>query len=167
MTHFEKIDWAQQKLRNSQVRMTPVRERVLAFLPRTSVPATLQGIGGSEDLADQFDGATVYRTMVLLVELEIVRQLQFQGRQTHFLLNTPGECFSFLICRCCGAITRIPHGDAIHTLEREMAALHGYAHLTHELELFGTCLACQLHDHVCQKPTKLLPGLRIHGRFRK
>lgn len=166
MTDLEKIEWALAKLRDSQVRMTPVRERVLAFLARTSEPATLQDIGNSEELAGQFDDATVYRTLVLLVELEIVRQLQFHGRQTHFLLNTPGECFSFLICRCCGSIIRVPHGDALHELEREMAAQHGFTGMTHELELFGTCPDCQGHSQCCQKPTKLLPGLRLRGRFR-
>ena len=166
MTDSLKIDWALDKLRKAQVRLTPVRERVLAFLARMPVPTTLQGIGSSEELANQFDDATVYRTLVLFVELEIVRQLQFQGRQTHFLLNTPGECFSFLICRCCGSITRIPHGAAIHKLEHEMSALHGFTNMTHELELFRTCPACQEHEHSCQKPTKLFPGLRLRGRFR-
>lgn len=166
MTEQQKTDWARAKLLDSQVRLTPVRERVLGFLARTAVPATLPDIGSSAELANHFDDATVYRTLVLFVELEIVRQLQFQGRQTHFLLNTPGECFSFLICRCCGSITRIPHGEAIHQLELDMSARHGFSKMTHELELFGTCPHCQAHEKTCQKPTKLFPGLRLRGRFR-
>jgi Fe2+ or Zn2+ uptake regulation protein len=161
-----KINWALGQLGRSQVRLTSVREKVLAFLARTSLPATLQNIGASEELAQQFDDATVYRTLVLFVELEIARQVQFQGRQTHFLLNAPGECFSFLVCRCCGTITRIPHGEELRTLESQMSQLYNYSSITHELELFGTCPKCQEHQHSCHKPAKFSPGLRLRGRFR-
>jgi len=166
MTDSEKLNWVFAKLQEAQVRVTPVRDGVLKFLARTSVPATLQGIGASVELANRFDDTTVYRTLVLFIELEMVRQLQFQGRQTHFILNTPGECFSFLICRCCGSITRIPHGEAIHKLENEMSTVHGFTNLTHELELFGTCPGCQSHQHTCRKPSKILSGLRLRGRYR-
>lgn len=164
MTMTSKLEWAMTQLRSSQVRLTAVREKVLAYLARTDAPANLPDISASEELHDQFDHATVYRTLVLLVELEIVRQLQFQGRQTHFLLNTPGECFSFLLCRCCGSIKTIPHGEELHRLEKQMGLLHGYSNLTHELELYGTCPICQHHQQACCKPTKLVSGLRLRGR---
>jgi Fe2+ or Zn2+ uptake regulation protein len=125
----------------------------------------LADIGNSEELARQFDDATVYRTLVFFVELEIVRQLQFQGRQTHFLLNTPGECFSFLICRSCGLITRMEHSDVIRLEECQVAELYGYASVTHELELFGICPSCQSNINPAQKPTKFLPGFRLRGRI--
>ncbi|MFO1498212.1 MAG: transcriptional repressor [Verrucomicrobiota bacterium] len=165
METSEKREWALAELRRSQARLTPVREKILGFLARNPSPATLTEISGSEELARQFDDATVYRTLVLLVELEIARQFQFQGRQTHFLLNVPGECFSFLICRCCGAITRIPHGDELYLLERQMADRHGYVNLTHELEVYGTCPGCRQRSQTSAKPTKLLTGLRLHGRY--
>jgi len=159
-----KLKWALEHLRRSHVRVTPVRERVLRFLAHRAVPATLNDISGGSELAQQFDDATVYRTLVLLVELEVARQLQFRDRSTCFVLNVPGECFSFLVCRCCGAITPIPHGEEMHILEEQMTALHGYTGLTHELELYGICPACQEHTHTCGKPSKLLPGLRLRGR---
>jgi Fur family transcriptional regulator, peroxide stress response regulator len=165
MKRPERSEWALAQLRRSQVRITPVREKVLAFLARQAVPATLNEISGSEELARQFDDATVYRTLVLFLELEIARQVQFQGRQAHFLLNAPGECFSFLLCRCCGAITPLAHGEEMHSLERQMSELHGYTDLTHELELYGTCPNCQEHTQTCCKPTKLLSGVRLRGRF--
>lgn len=159
--------WALLACASAQVRVTPVRERVLAILSRHAVPVTLAGIASDDELANQFDDATVYRTLVLFMELGVVRQLQFQGRQTHFILNVPGECFTFLICRCCGLIIRLPHGDLVQKLERETAVVHGYTKLTHELELFGTCPDCQKHEQACQKPSKLSPGLRLRGRFRQ
>lgn len=157
----DKLDWALEQLRRSQVRVTPVREKVLGFLARSTVPATLNEISGSEELARQFDDATVYRTLVLLVELEVARQLQLRDRATSFILNAPGECFSFLVCRCCGAITPVPHSEELHRLEKQTAALRGYARITHELELYGVCPNCQEHTQGCCKPTKLVSGLRL------
>jgi len=164
MKPTDKLNWALEQLRSSEVRLTPVRERVLKHLARREVPATLHEISGSEELARQFDDATVYRTLVLLVELEIARQLQFRDRATCFVLNAPGECFSFLVCRCCGAITPILRGEELHSLEEQMNELHGYTSLTHELELYGICPKCSEHTHACARPSKLVPGLRLRGR---
>ena len=159
-----KLQWALAQLRQSHVRVTPVRERVLGFLADRAVPATLNEISGGPELAGQFDDATVYRTLVLLVELEVARQLQFRDRATCFVLNVPGECFSFLVCRCCGAITPVPRAGELHSLEEVMTAQHGYSGLTHELALYGLCPPCQEHTHACDKPNKFLPGLRLRGR---
>jgi Fur family ferric uptake transcriptional regulator len=164
MNSPDKLEWAIQQLRLAHVRVTPVRERVLKFLAHRTVPATLNEISGSGELVGQFDDATVYRTLVLLVELEVARQLQFRDRATCFVLNVPGECFSFLVCRCCGVITPIPNDEPLHTLGKQFGAQHGYAGLTHELEIFGVCPKCQEHTQTCRKPSKLVPGLRLRGR---
>jgi Fe2+ or Zn2+ uptake regulation protein len=163
MNLHSKFDWAVEQLRNSHVRMTPVREKVLGYLARCEAPSTLHEVSTSAELAQQFDDATVYRTLVLLVELEVARQFQFRDRATCFVLNMPGECFSYLLCRCCGTITRIPHPKEVSSLEKQMAALHGYSGVTHQLELHGVCPDCQEHTSIC-KPSKLLPGLRLRGR---
>jgi Fe2+ or Zn2+ uptake regulation protein len=159
----EKLNWALEKLRRGEVRLTPVRERVLKFLARGEAPATLHEISGSKELSQQFDDATVYRTLVLLVELEVARQFQFRDRATCFVLNLPGECFTFLLCRCCGTITRIQHGHGISTVEEDVAGRYGYRSLTHQLEIYGVCPECYEHTSAC-KPSKWLPGLRLRGR---
>lgn len=164
MTSADKLRWALQQLQQSQVRLTPVRERVLSFLGDRAVPATLHEISGGAGIAGRFDDATVYRTVVLLVELEVARQFQFRDRATCFLLNAPGECFGFLVCRCCGAITPVDRGKALCSLEAQMAEQHGYTGLTHELALYGVCPDCREHTESCHKPSKFLPGLRLRGR---
>jgi Fur family peroxide stress response transcriptional regulator len=160
-TSAKRRSWALEQLRRAQVRVTPVREKVVDFLAPLRVPATLNEITHSAELAGQFDDATVYRTLVLFVELEVVRQIQPQGRATHFLLNMPGECFSFLVCRGCGAITPLSHGEELHRVEKQTATLHGYTGITHELELYGVCPNCQERTEAGSKPTKLISGLRL------
>lgn len=158
-----RFDWAVGQLRKAHVRMTPVRQKVLGYLAQSDVPSTLHEISASTELARQFDDATVYRTLVLLVELEVARQFHFRDRATCFVLNAPGECFSYLLCRCCGVITRIPHPKEVFSLEKQIVALHGYSGVTHQLELHGVCPDCQEHTPAC-KPSKLVPGLRLRGR---
>lgn len=156
--------WALSQLRRFQVRITPVRQRVLECLSRRNIPVSLAEISHGSELANQFDDATVYRTLVLLVELEVVRQIPLQGRIAYFMLNMPGECFTFLICRSCGAITPVSHPPELALFEKEVQAVHGYANLVHELELHGICPNCQKANKESHKPTKLLPGLRLRGR---
>lgn len=157
------LGWALGRLHDANVRVTPVRERVIECLAAHDVPLTLHEISQSGALRGVFDAATIYRTVVLLVELEIVRQFRFRDRAISFLLNTPGECFGFLICRGCGAIQRIPHGDQIQSMEEEAATRHGFSAVTHELELYGLCPECQTvtSNSLAFKPTKLLSGMRL------
>ncbi len=150
-------DWALERLRLAQVRLTPVRRLALDLLASQNVPQTLGQLCQHETMAGHFDDATVYRTLVLLVELEVVRQIQLQGRQTHFILNPPGECSTFLVCRCCGTITPVNHGAAVHEMEKRIELAHGYRAVTHNLELFGICPSCHDHQHDCAKPSKLVP----------
>lgn len=157
-------EWVLEQLRAAQVRLTPVRRLVADVLSRHTVPQTLGQLCQHEALAGQFDDATVYRTLVLLVELELVRQVQLQGRQTHFVINMPGECSTFLVCRCCGTITPVKHGAAVHEMEQRIEQTYGYQAVTHNLELFGICPSCRDHKDDCAKPSKLVPGLRLYGR---
>lgn len=159
-----RLEWALEQLRAAQVRLTPVRRLVVEVLSGHTVPRTLGQLCQQKALAGQFDDATVYRTLVLLVELELVRHVQLQGRQTHFVLNMPGECSTFLVCRCCGTITPVNHGAAVHEMEKRIEETYGYQAVTHNLELFGICPSCRDHKHDCAKPSKLVPGLRLYGR---
>lgn len=163
-TTHSRHEWALERLRGAQVRLTPVRRLVVEQLSRQAVPQTLGQLYQCEELAGKFDDATVYRTLVLLVELELVRQVQLQGRQTHFVLNMPGECSTFLVCRCCGTITPVNHGAAVHEMEQRIEKVYGYRAVTHNLELFGICPSCRDHKDDCAKPSKLVPGLRLYGR---
>lgn len=166
-TSEARLAWAMNNLRGAQVRVTPVREGVLRFLADQTLPATLAQIGPSPFLAGRFNDATIYRTLVLFVELEVVRQIQLQGRQAHFLLNMPGGCSTFLVCRCCGVVTPVSHPPTLCELEKHIAAAHGYSAVTHNLELYGVCPNCHRHTQHCCKPSKLVPGLRLRGRFGK
>ena len=46
------------------------------------------------------------------------------------------------MCRDCGATIEV-EGPAVERWTSAIAAEHGYAEVSHALEIFGTCSACQ------------------------
>jgi len=147
------------------MRLTSTREKILAFLAAQRVPVGLDAVIHAEGIRGSCNAATVYRTLMLLCELEVIRQVGLPNKISYFLLNSPGESSHFLICRCCGTIRELPVSESVTALERESAAMQGYARLYHELVFFGICPACQKHSPgvVC---AKLHPGMRLNRRFR-
>ncbi len=47
-----------------------------------------------------------------------------------------------LVCRSCGATIEV-EGPAVERWTRAIAAEHGYADISHTLEIFGTCPTCR------------------------
>ncbi len=125
------------------MRLTPVRAKILAFLATQRVPVSLNPLMQAEELRGVCDATTAYRTLMLLREVEVLRQVGLPDKVSFFVLNVPGENNHFLICRQCGAITELPAESHCEHMEHDVAATHGYAQLYHELQFFGICPACQ------------------------
>ena len=48
-----------------------------------------------------------------------------------------------LVCRACGATVEV-EGPAVERWTRAVAAEHGYADVSHTLEIFGTCASADV-----------------------
>ncbi len=142
-TPSQRLDWALAVCGDLHVRLTPVRQSLLEFLANQRVPASLNTVLSAEGVHGRCDATTAYRSLMLFKEIEVIRRVALPGKAGFYVLNVPGENFHFLICRTCGAIAELPSGDHCESLQREVAAAHGYAQLYHELQFFGICPACQ------------------------
>ena len=142
-TPDERLAWALTECRRLQMRLTPVREKMLAVLAAHRVPVSLQTLMQTEALGGICNATTAYRTLMLLREVEVLRQVGLPDKVSFFVLNVPGENNHFLICRQCGAIRELPAESHCEHMEHGVAAAHGYAQLYHELQFFGICPACQ------------------------
>jgi Fur family ferric uptake transcriptional regulator len=158
----QRLAWALEICRQAKMRLTPVRQMILTFLAVRRVPVSLETVMQADGIQGCCDETTAYRTLMLLKELEVLRQVSLPNKISYFVLNVPGKSCHFLICRCCGEITELPPLESAATLEREVAATRGYARLYHELELFGICPACQKHPPgvVCAKVPPRMPPRR-------
>ena len=84
--------------------------------------------------------ATVYRTLQLLAEAGEVDVLRTEGGEAVYR-RCSGSHHHHLVCRGCGRTVEV-EGPAVERWTRSIAAEHGFADVSHTLEIFGTCPAC-------------------------
>lgn len=161
----ERLAWALQVCLQARMRLTPIRKAILTFLATQSGPVSLEAVAGAQGIRGSCDAATAYRTLMLLRELEVIRQVSLPNRTSYFVLNCPGESQHFLVCRCCGVVRELLTVESLAALEKEVASSQGYSRLYHELIVLGICPSCQKHPPgvVC---AKVQPRMRLTSRFR-
>lgn len=84
--------------------------------------------------------ATVYRTLQTLAGSGEVDVVKTDSGEAVYRQCSPSH-HHHLVCRSCGRTVEIK-GPAVERWADSMAAEHGYADVSHTLELFGTCSAC-------------------------
>lgn len=86
--------------------------------------------------------ATVYRTLKLLVEAGLAREILLLDGQTRYEHILAGEHHDHLICTGCNSIVEFEDA-AIEKLQEQVAARHGFMIRNHKLEMYGLCPICQ------------------------
>lgn len=84
--------------------------------------------------------ATVYRALQALADAGEVDVLNHAGEAVYRRCSETHH--HHLVCRRCGATVEI-EGPAVERWTTATAREHGYAEVSHTLELFGLCPACQ------------------------
>ena len=84
--------------------------------------------------------ATVYRTLQRLAETGDVDVLRTEDGEAIYRRCSDSH-HHHLVCRECGATVEV-EGPTVERWTRSIAAEHGYADVSHTLEIFGTCPAC-------------------------
>ncbi|MEQ6901621.1 Fur family transcriptional regulator [Nocardioides sp. YIM 152588] len=85
--------------------------------------------------------ATVYRTLQAMVDSGEVDVLQSAAGEATYRRCSPDH-HHHLVCRQCGRTVEIA-APAVERWARSVADEHGYADVSHTIELFGTCADCQ------------------------
>ncbi|QCX27963.1 Fur family transcriptional regulator [Nocardioides jishulii] len=93
------------------------------------------------DAGEKVGLATVYRTLAALSEAGVVDVLRTEDGESLYRRCVAEHHHHHLVCRTCGATVEI-EGPAVEAWAAAVAREHGYADISHELELFGTCRAC-------------------------
>jgi Fur family ferric uptake transcriptional regulator len=84
--------------------------------------------------------ATVYRTLQRLAEAGEVDVLRTEEGEAIYRRCSPAH-HHHLVCRACGATVEV-EGPAVERWTRAIAEEHGYADVSHTLEIFGICDSC-------------------------
>jgi len=136
--HFEAY------LRTQELKVTEQRFDILDRVARINRHFT------ADDLVDEFrrvtggpSKSTIYRTLTLLTECEILEEHKFQ--------NTPSSVYELawarhhhdhLCCLTCGTIIEF-YDQALEDSQDRAAAQHGFEPLSHSLKIYGVCAACR------------------------
>lgn len=86
--------------------------------------------------------ATVYRSLQAMVEAGEVDVVRSEGGEARYRRCATEDHHHHLICRSCGAAVEVD-GPAVEEWAARVAREHGYADVTHTLELTGTCSDCR------------------------
>ncbi len=85
--------------------------------------------------------ATVYRTLQRMVEVGEIDLLRTEDGEAIYRRCSDTH-HHHLVCRSCGATVEV-EGPAVERWTRAMGEQHGFADVSHTLEIFGTCPACR------------------------
>lgn len=85
---------------------------------------------------------TVYRTLKLLAEAGLAREILLHDGQTRYEHLLAGEHHDHLICTACNAIIEFEN-ETIEQLQTDIAARHGFHIRSHKLEIYGLCASCR------------------------
>jgi Fur family ferric uptake transcriptional regulator len=132
-----------KRLRASGLRLTPQREMVLNVLHRFEGTATAEEIYEQvRALSSAVDISTVYRTLDLLRELELVACIDPGGDQHRYeLLGTHGPHLH-LACRSCGQIIGVDLAEA-GPLIAHLRDRYGFETELGNVTIPGLCRDCR------------------------
>lgn len=84
---------------------------------------------------------TVYRTLKLLTEAGLAREVRFGDGRTHYEHNYKHEHHDHMICVECGKIIEF-YSPQLEALQDEMASQHNFEMTSHSLRMWGYCSDC-------------------------
>ncbi|HEY8346353.1 MAG TPA: Fur family transcriptional regulator [Symbiobacteriaceae bacterium] len=86
--------------------------------------------------------ATVYRTLELLEEIDVLRKVDFgEGRARYELNDTDSQNHHHLVCTRCGRITEF-EDELVTRLEEVITQKTGFVVRDHEANFYGICKDC-------------------------
>ncbi len=128
-----------ENLKRTGVKITAPRKEILKIL--SAQPMSAQEV--HDNLKEQLfnvDLVTVYRTLELFTNLELVRKIQFEDKITRFEI-TNEEHHHHLVCIKCGLIEDVVVNE--NKFVKEIEKQSKFKIERHALEFFGFCQKCQ------------------------
>jgi Fe2+ or Zn2+ uptake regulation protein len=118
-------------------RLTGPRRAVLDAIAASGAPFTVEDICAA---APAVGRATVFRTVKMLQEREIVCRVPLEDGSVRYQLSEGGH-HHHLVCRVCGAVEEFGDPD-LDRLIQQNAGTRRFELDGHSLELYGRCRAC-------------------------
>jgi Fur family ferric uptake transcriptional regulator len=130
-----------EQLKSHGIRMTPQRAIILDAVENMPEHFTAEDLYAAVQRVNSYINiATVYRTLELLKELDMVTESDMGAGATHYALRTHGP-HHHAICRVCGRSFEFPHA-LLETPIARLSAEYGFVADAHHFVIFGWCTGC-------------------------
>ena len=130
-----------EELRRYQLRVTEARIAILQVLVEKHGPFTVEEIY-KQITKKTCDLATIYRSLSSLEKTGLIRRCEFgDGTARYELSEHENHHHHHLICRYCKKFEVLDDCE-LQEIDR-VAKKRGYEEISHSLEFFGICPACQ------------------------
>ena len=133
-----------QLLRDNGLKFTIQREVILEMLYSCDehlTPESLHHLIQEKHPELNTGIATVYRTLSLLEDSEMVTSLSFGAQGKKYELGSKDH-HDHIICTKCGSISEFMD-DEIEIRQKKIAEELGYLMQEHSMQIYGICQACQ------------------------
>jgi Fur family ferric uptake transcriptional regulator len=132
----------QKKLRQHGLRLTAQRKGILLALHEVDWAVSAEEVFSRVAAKDaDIDLSTVYRTLDLLCEMQMVTVIDRGEKQRLYELNTSEEPHLHLVCLGCGQITGVPF-DLLEPLRTHLKENLGFNADFSTITIQGLCKGC-------------------------
>lgn len=132
-----------EHLQRAGLRRTGQRDLILETFLRTEEHLTSEDLYRLVQREDPTVGhTTVYRTLKLLTDAGLAREVRFGDNKTYYEHHYNHEHHDHMICTGCGKVIEF-YSAEIEALQDQMADNFGFMPTHHSLRLWGLCSDCQ------------------------
>ncbi len=125
------------------LRRTVQRDLIMEVFLQTEEHLTIEDLHWLVHKKDSTVGhTTVYRTLKLLTEAGLAREVRFGDNKTYYEHHYNHEHHDHMICTDCGKVIEF-FSPEIEAMQDEMADKFGFRPTHHSLRMWGLCSECQ------------------------
>lgn len=133
---------ARQAINTTGRRMTPQRSALLEIIQQSEEHLDADEIHRrARERGERISLSTVYRTLGLLKQLQLVDELHLWDEHHHYESRTAKE-HCHLLCRVCGGVTEIS-GVVVEKMKGLASRQHGFQIERSEIDFVGLCEGCR------------------------
>jgi Fur family ferric uptake transcriptional regulator len=141
-------------IQNAGLKRTAQRDLILEVFLRTEQHLSSEDLYRLVQKEDPSIGqTTVYRTLKLLTEAGLAREVRFGDGRTHYEHNYKHQHHDHMICLECGEIIEF-YSEKLEAIQDAIADKHGFEVKQHLLRILGVCAKCR-REHKDQEASSL------------
>ena len=144
------------------LRRTAQRDLIMGIFLQTEEHLTIEDLHWLVHKKDPTVGhTTVYRTLKLLTEAGLAREVRFGDNKTYYEHHYNHEHHDHMICTECGKVIEF-FSPEIEAMQDTAAEGFGFKPTHHSLRLWGICADCQkMQSDVASTPSGAQPRVKV------